>query len=137
MLVERLAGDAGLDDAIEVLGVHREHAVHVAEIEADAAARRIDLAFQRGAGAEGDHRHAVPGAQPHDLLHLFGRLRKHDGVGRLIGDPGGGVAVLLAHRLRRHQPVAVARGERRDHGIGRVALLRAALRGFDQRHEPS
>ena len=59
MLVERLARHAGLDDAIEVLGVHREHAVHVAEVEADAAAWRVDLAFQRGAGAEGHHRHAV------------------------------------------------------------------------------
>jgi hypothetical protein len=52
MLVELLARDPGLDDAIEILGVNREHAVHVAEIERDAAARRVDLAFQRSAGAE-------------------------------------------------------------------------------------
>ncbi len=72
MLVELLARDAGLDDAIEVLGMHGEHAIHVAEIEADAAMGRVDLAFERGAGAERDHRHALGRAQPHDLLHLFG-----------------------------------------------------------------
>ncbi len=38
MLVELLAGDAGLDHAIEILGVNGKDAVHVAEIEADAAA---------------------------------------------------------------------------------------------------
>ena len=59
MLVELLAGDARLDDAVEVLGMHREDAVHVAEIDRDAAGRRVDLAFERAAGAERDHRHAM------------------------------------------------------------------------------
>ena len=58
MLVERLARDAGLDDAIEILGVHGQHLVHVAEVDRHAAERRVDVAFQRGAGAEGDDRHA-------------------------------------------------------------------------------
>ena len=94
--------------------MHGENAVHVAEIEADAAARRVDLAFERGAGAERDHRHAVRRAQPHDVLHLFGRLRKHHRIRRLVVDPGRGMAVLLAHRLRGDEPVAEARGERGD-----------------------
>ena len=59
MLVERLAGDAGLDHAVEILGVHREHLVHVAQVDRDAAGGRVDLALERGAGAEGDDGHAV------------------------------------------------------------------------------
>ena len=58
IFVERLAGDAGLDHAVEVLGVHRQHLVHVAEVDRDAAVRRVDVAFERGAGAERDDRHA-------------------------------------------------------------------------------
>ena len=38
-------------------------------------------------------------------------LRKHHRVRRLVLDPGQGVAVLLAHRLRGDEPVAEMRGE--------------------------
>ena len=63
-----------------ILGVDGEHAVHVAEIERNAAARRVDLAFERCAGAERDHRHALGRTSAHDLLHLLGGLRKDHGV---------------------------------------------------------
>ena len=59
VLVERLAGDAGLDHAVEILGVHLEHLVHVAEVDRHAALRRVDMAFERGADAERNDRHAV------------------------------------------------------------------------------
>ena len=52
IFVELLARDARLDHAIEIFGMDRENAVHVLQVDADAAARRIDLAFERGAGAE-------------------------------------------------------------------------------------
>ena len=68
--------------------------------------RRVDLAFERGAGAERDHRHAMGGADAHDLLHLGRVLRKHHRVRRLVGNPGERVAVLLAHRLRGDEAVA-------------------------------
>ena len=87
MLVERLAGDAGLDHAVEILGIDREHAVHVAQVDADAAARRIDLPLQRGSGAEGDHRHAVRGADAHHVLDVRGLLREHHRVRRLARQP--------------------------------------------------
>ena len=112
----------------------REHAVHVAEVEADAAARRVDLAFERSALAEADHRHAVRRAYSHHLLHLFGALRKHHRVRRLVLDPGRGVAVLLAQRRRGDQPIAIARGERRDRRCGSVALLGTAFAGRGQSH---
>ena len=85
-----------------------EHAIHVAEIEADAAKGRVDLAFERGAGAEGDHRYALCRAQPHDLLHLFGGLRKDHRIRRLVADPSQRIAVLLAHRLRGDEAIAEA-----------------------------
>jgi hypothetical protein len=65
MLVQRLAGDAGLDHAIQILCMNFKNPVHVAQIDADAAGRRVDLALQRGAGAEGDHGNRVFGADPH------------------------------------------------------------------------
>ena len=60
-----------------------EHAVHARKSMRDAAARRVDMAFERGAGAERDDRHAMRRAQPHDLLHLLGACREDDGVRRL------------------------------------------------------
>ena len=62
------------------------------------------------------------GADAHDLLHVLGRLRKDHRVGRLVLDPGDGVAVLLAHRLRGHQPVAEARGERAHDRLDRLGI---------------
>ena len=62
------------------------------------------------------------GAQAHDLLHVLGGLRKDHRVRRLVVDPGGGVAVLLAHRLRGDEPIAVTRRERGDNGIGGLAV---------------
>ena len=37
IFVELLARDAGLDHAVEILGMNGEHAVHVAEVDRDAA----------------------------------------------------------------------------------------------------
>ena len=74
MRVERLAGDAGLDHAIEVLGVDGEHAVHAREIDANAAVQRIDVAFQRRAGAEADDRRVVPRRRSSPLRSTSSRL---------------------------------------------------------------
>ena len=71
-----LARHAGLDDAVEILGIDLDDAVHARDVERDAAARRVDVPFERRAGAEGDHRHAMLGADAHDLLHLLGRFRE-------------------------------------------------------------
>ena len=40
-------------------------------------------------------------------------LRKHHRVRRLVLDPGQGIAMLLAHRLRGDEPVAERGGQRR------------------------
>ena len=91
-----------------------ENPVHVAQVDADAAGRRIDLSLQRGAGSEGDHGNSVFGADPHHVLNVGRFLRHHHRVGRLRRQPGGGMGVLLAHRLRGDQPVAEPRRQRLD-----------------------
>ena len=70
--------------------------LHVAQINADAARRRIDLALERGAGAERDHGHAVLGANSHHVLDVGGFLRHHDRVRRLRGQPRGGMGMVDA-----------------------------------------
>ena len=125
MIVELLARDAGLDHAVEVGLVHGEDAVHARQIERDAAERRVDVAFERGAGAERDHRHAGLGAELHDVGDLGFGLGEQDGVGRLALEPGERVGVLLAQRLAQREAVAEARGQ-----VGRTArALLSAVRG--------
>jgi hypothetical protein len=61
-------------------------------------------------------------ADAHDLLHLGRGLREHHRIGRLVGDPGEGVGVLLAHRKRGDQAVAERRRQRADHGLDRFGI---------------
>jgi hypothetical protein len=61
-------------------------------------------------------------------------LREHHRIRRLIADPGEGVAVLLAHGLRGHQPVAHRGRELRDDPLDRAAVATEFLPGFDQGH---
>ena len=134
MLVQRLAGDAGLDHAVEVVGVDLQHPVHVAQVDADAAGRRVDLPLQRGAGAERDHGDAVLGADPDHVLDIGGFLRHDHGVRRLRRQPGGGMGMLVADRLRGDQPVAEPGGERFQRARQRLRLrtLQIASDGYAQ-----
>ena len=132
VVVELLARHAGLHHAVEVALVDGEHAVHAREVERQAAVRRVDVALQRGAGAERDDGHAMGGGHPHDLAHLVLVLHPDHGVGRLVGDPGHGVGVLAADRLAGLQPVAEAlaqHGNRR----GNVAALWPVIAGPSSR----
>ena len=98
MLVQGFPRHAGLDHAIEIGIMHRKHAVHAREIEREAAKRRIDVTFKRGAGAERNDRHARLGAKLDDFDDLVGRLGEQHGVRRLTGNPSECVGVLLAKR---------------------------------------
>jgi len=122
MLIQRLAGDAGLDHAVEIVGVDFQHLVHVVQVDADAAGGGVDLALQRGAGAECDHGHAELSADPHHILDIGGFLRHDNRIRRLRRQPGGGMGVLFAHRLRGDQPVAEPRRERLNAGGQRLRL---------------
>ena len=111
LFIERLSGNAGLDDAIEILRVHSENSVHVAEIDRNAANWRINMALERGPNPEGDYGHPIRRTDPHDLLNILGALRIDDRVRWLIGNPGDGVAMLLTHRLRGDDTVTEGGGE--------------------------
>jgi hypothetical protein len=108
VLVELLAGDAGLHDAIQILRVDRDHRLHHRRVDRDPAMRGIRVALEGGPGPESYHRHPSHGAQLHDVDDLIGRLRQHHDVRRLVLGPGERVGVLLSHREARHHPVAEA-----------------------------
>ena len=96
-LVDGLARHAGLHRHREVLGVDREHVVHAAHVDADAALHREQVAFERGAHAERNHRHAELCRQLHGVGHVLRALCEHHRrrwghlVHRLVAP------VLLAH----------------------------------------
>ena len=131
MFVQRLAGDAGLDHAVQILGVDFQHLVHVAEIDADPAGGRVDLAFQRGSGAEGDHGHTKFGADPYRILDIGGFLRHHHRVRRLRRQPGGGMGMLVANRLRGDQPVAEPRRQRVNGAFERLRFRPLQIACYD------
>ncbi len=125
MIVQRFAGHAGLDHAVEVLLVYGEDAVHARQIERHAAQRRIDVAFERGAGAEGDDRHARLGAKLHRFDHLLRGLGEQHRVRRLRRDPGQRVGVLLAECRAGREAIAEPCCEAREQGA--LGLSRGPL----------
>ncbi len=129
MLVERLAGDPGLDDTIQILRVHGEDSVHVAQVDRNPAERRIDVSLERRAGSERNDRDRVLGADTNDALHVFGGLSKYHRIRRLVVVPCRGVTVLFAHGLRRDEPIAKQRrklGDRAFDGL-RLGLFKHDL----------
>lgn len=75
LAVEVLARDAGRHRGRQVLGADRQHAVHSGQVDADSAPHRQQVALDRGADAERDDRHALGGAQLHDLRDFLRGLR--------------------------------------------------------------
>ena len=124
VIVEGFAGDAGLHHAIEVSLMHGKDAVHAGEIEREAAVRRVEVTFERGAGAERDHRNAGARAKSHHLGDLGLGLGEQHGVGRLGLEPGERVGMLLPKRLAQREAVTEARGKSGEEGL--LALRRGA-----------
>ena len=69
--VQRLARDAGLDDAVEIFGMNGEHLVHASDVEADAAMRRVHMALERRARAERNDRGVMRRADLHAVDDVF------------------------------------------------------------------
>src|SRR5689334_12334217 len=130
MFVELLARYARLDHAVEILGMDGEDLVHVLEVDRDAAERRVDVALERGASAEGDDRHAMAGANADDLLHFLRRARIDNRVGGLVAQPRGRITMLLARRERGGEPLAEDRSERGDGCCDRIGIAPPA--GLDR-----
>ena len=129
MLVELVAGDAGLDAAVHVGLADLEDAGHAREVERDAAADRGDVALQRGAGAPGDHRHARVVAKCEQASGFVGGLDEGDGVGqhRRLGVLA--VRMVLAQGGVGGDAVAQEVAGGGDHGIGGLGH-RWTLRGL-------
>ncbi|SPC14782.1 hypothetical protein CO2235_220015 [Cupriavidus oxalaticus] len=110
-LVQLLARDAGLHGHAQVLGLHRQHAVHLRQVQADAAGHGQQVPFQRRAGAVGDQRHAVVVAQARDLGDFVGAVGEHDRIGHRRRERRFIAAMVLAHAGRGGEALAEARRE--------------------------
>ena len=96
---------AGLHGHVHVLDRQPQHAVHLAQVDRDAALHREHVALERRARAERDDRDAVAVARLDDRRRLLGRARVDDGVGRGRRMPGLVLAVLGEHVLAGQHPV--------------------------------
>ena len=90
------AGDAGFHGRIEIRVADPQHAVHLAEIDADAAAQRVHVSFERGSGAKRHDRQLKTLADARDFRDLGGRGGEADDVGRGRGVIRLAVAVMFA-----------------------------------------
>jgi hypothetical protein len=97
--------------------MHRDDAFHVREVERNAAERRVDMTFERCAGAKWDDRHAGRRAELHHLRYFRLCLGEHDSVWRLTFEPGECVGVLLAQGLAHRESIAETRGKSRKKGL--------------------
>ena len=82
------------------------------------------MPFERRPGAEGNDRHAVVGAGAHDILHVLGGLGEDDAIGRLAGNIGRGVGMLLADRAAGLQSLAEPLFQNAEHGGDAVFVAR-------------
>jgi hypothetical protein len=116
VIVQLFPRDAGLDNAVEVRLVDRDDLVHAREVDGDAAARRIQVTFERRAGAERNDRRLVARGDADDFLHFLGRDRPNDGVGRLIFQPRERMAMLATDGLAGLEALAEALAKDVDRG---------------------
>ena len=99
IIVQFLARDAGLHDAVQIALVHGQDLAHLLEIERESPVRRIDMPFQRGPRPERNDGHAMCRGQLDDVADLLGRAWPYDRIGRLVRQPGHGVGVLAPDGL--------------------------------------
>jgi hypothetical protein len=100
MSVQSLAGHASLDAAIEVIAADVNYGVHVREIEANAAMRRLDLPLQRCPYAIRDYRHAMVAAGCDNAFDIGSRININHGIGSHQVMHALTAAVCLADALR-------------------------------------
>ena len=131
VIVELLARDARLHNAVEIALVDGEHPVHAREVDRQASARGVDVALQRGSRAERDDRHAMRAGHAHDLAHLLLVLDPDNRVRRLVWDPRDGVGMLAADLGSGLQPVSEALAQ---HGNRRGDTVCAATASCLRRH---
>ena len=114
---------------IEIRVADAQDAVHLAEIEADAAAQRVHVPFERGSRAKRHDRQLKPLADARDFRDLGGRSGEADDVGRGRGVVGLAVAVMFADGVGVRSARAEQRaqlGERAGDGGRRLHELSVA-----------
>ena len=147
VIVQLLARDARLHGNVEILRVDRDDLAHATDVDADAAGERRHMAFERGAGAKGNHRRPMPPADADDLRDLLGREGERHRVGivwcveRLVS------AVLRTYGCRRRQSLAEKRMKlgrddvelcaRLPHGVVSSRLAPRSHPGYAQVPVPS
>src|SRR5262249_13974471 len=126
LAIELLARDSGLHAAIQVLAIYLQDAIHLAEVDADPAAHRGNVALERGADAIRDDRSPARGTQPYDFGDLFCGMREHDGVRRKRRVIGLVLAVPIADRSGCGHTIAETRCEIGHQTIDHVLSLHAS-----------
>jgi hypothetical protein len=109
VFVELLARHAGLHHRIQIRLMYLQHLVHARQVDRHAALDGEDVALERGADAERDHRHAVAPADVHDIAHFLRRSGEHHDIGKRVREVGLVLAVVLAHRRRGRHALAEQR----------------------------
>lgn len=94
MSVQLLAGHAGLNRAIQILGADADDLRHAGEIDGNTTPYRAQMALEGGTGAECDDRHAFGRAEPHGFRYVLRVFRKDDCI-RNRGDVVGFTAAML------------------------------------------
>ena len=103
-LVQLPVRDAGLHGRIQIVGADPQHAVHLAQIDRDAAVHRRHVPLERCAGTERHDRCPRIGAQANHPADFVGRSREGDRVGGVRRMPGLAVRVMLAHGGHGREP---------------------------------
>jgi hypothetical protein len=85
-------------------------------------------ALERGADAEGNHRHAVAAADVDDVPHFFRRFDIDDRIGQRVGEIGLILPMVLAHGARGRDALAEQRLQLGDDRLVEFArLVHAAI----------
>ncbi|MNM77044.1 hypothetical protein D3C81_888860 [compost metagenome] len=99
--------------------MHRQHAVHLGEVQADAPGHGQQVAFERRTGAVGNQRHAMLVAEAGQFGDFLGGVGEDHGV-RGGGRERGFVAAMVgADACRGGKPFAEAGGQCLGQGNGK------------------
>ena len=119
LLIELLAGHAGLHCHQQVFGGHRHDAVHPRHVQRDAASDGQQLPFDGRACPPGHDRTVMRATELHQIHHVLGALGKHHPFGQGQRVDGFIAAVVLAHPVRHREAFS-------------ETLLQRGLQGFVQ-----
>ena len=127
LMIQCLAGDAGLDPDQPILGPQVQHGGHLAEIDNDSARQGQRVTFQRGSRAPADQRHPVRRGPFRQRRDFSRRAGEDDGIGQACRHQAFALSMFGQHRPGDRGPVTenFAQG-----GKGWVAEHSFSLKAF-------